>query len=204
MNLAILDIDGTLTDTGDVDTECFLNALRDCFTLADIETDWSLYTHPTDAGILEELFQRHFKRTPATDEIAHMQNSFVGHLQRARSHNDSAFSQVEGAEEFLIHLDGHSTWASVVATGGWALSALFKLQAANLSVACPIVSSDDGTSRKVILKRAIEAAQDFYDVRTFSRIVSVGYGVWDVTPAKTLRLPFVGIAPRAEAKRLRI
>lgn len=203
MNLAILDIDGTLTDTGDVDTECFLNALRDSFALADIEIDWSIYTHATDAGILEELFQRHFKRSPAKAEIAHMQKSFVGHLQRMHSHNNSAFSSVAGAEGFLTHLDRNSAWASVVATGSWALSALFKLRAANLPVACPIISSDDGTSREVILKKAIEVSQNFYHVKTFSRIVSVGDGVWDVRTARSLRLPFVGIGRGASADRLR-
>ncbi len=203
MNLAILDIDGTLTDTCDVDAECFLNALVDCFALADIEIDWSVYTHATDAGILEELFQRHFMRSPATDEIAHMQNTFAGHLQRAQGHNESAFSSVKGAGEFLIRLNGNRAWASVVATGGWAPAALFKLQAANLSVSCPIVSSDHGTSREVILKKAIETSQSFYHVKTFSRIVSVGDGVWDVRAAKSLRLPFVGIARGTAADRLR-
>ncbi|MGA3115356.1 MAG: hypothetical protein ABSF90_13105 [Syntrophobacteraceae bacterium] len=104
MKLAILDVDGTLTETSDLDTDCFTRAIEGCFALTGIETDWSLYVHPTDAGILEELFQRHFKRSPSAAEIAHVQNSFVGYLQRVVGHNDSAFSSVKGAGHFLTNL----------------------------------------------------------------------------------------------------
>ena len=72
MKIVVFDIDGTLTQTNDADTDCFVRALKDCFALHDIETDWSGYTHSTDAGIMEELFQRHFKRNPSNVEIYHM------------------------------------------------------------------------------------------------------------------------------------
>jgi phosphoglycolate phosphatase-like HAD superfamily hydrolase len=90
MKLVILDVDGTLTETSDLDTDCFMHALEDCFALTGIETDWSVYTHSTDAGILEELFQKHFKRSPSAAEIARLQSSFVGHLQRVFDYNDLA------------------------------------------------------------------------------------------------------------------
>lgn len=203
MQLAIFDVDGTLTETSDLDTDCFTHAIEECFALTGIETDWSLYVHPTDAGILEELFQRHFKRSPSAAEIAHVQNSFVGHLQRVLGHNNSTFPSVKGAGHFLTHLCRDTGWACVVATGGWSLSARFKLRASDLVVPCPIISSDDAISRKEILKQAIEASLRFYDVDGFSRIVSVGDSVWDVETAKSLRLPFVGIAQGSRADRLK-
>ena len=55
MKIVVFDIDGTLTQTNDADTDCFVRALKDCFALNDIETDWSGYTHSTDAGIMKEL-----------------------------------------------------------------------------------------------------------------------------------------------------
>ena len=81
MNLVILDIDGTLTETSDVDADCFTLALKECFGIDGIETDWSLYAHTTDVWILDELFQKHFNRSPSADEVTQMQNSFVDHLQ---------------------------------------------------------------------------------------------------------------------------
>lgn len=203
MKLVVLDIDGTLMQTNDADTDCFVSALEDCFALTDIETDWSLYTHSTDAGIMEELFQKHFKRSPSHDEIAHMQNSFVRHLQLLHDSDNAALMSVAGAEDFLACLSAGKEWGPVIATGGWAASARFKFQAANLFVPCPIVSSDDGVSREAIIGQAIQTALGFYRIDGFSRIVSVGDAIWDVNTAKTLRLPFVGITQGAGADRLR-
>lgn len=203
MKLVILDIDGTLTQTNDADADCFVRALADCFVLSGIETDWSLYTHSTDAGIMEELFQKHFKRSPFPAEIVHMQHSFVRHLQLMHGSGTPAFLPVAGAADFLTRLFASNEWVSVVATGSWAVTAHFKLQAANLSVPCPIVSSDDGLSREAILRQAIESSLRFYSVESFSRIVSIGDGIWDVKTARSLRLPFVGIARGVKVDRLR-
>lgn len=203
MKLVVLDIDGTLTQTNDADTDCFVSALEECFALTNIETDWSLYTHSTDAGIMEELFHKHFRRSPSHDEIARMQNSFVSQLQLMHDSDEAAFISVAGAADFLACLFANKEWGSVLATGGWAASARFKLQAANLFVPCPIVSSDDGVSREAIIEQAIQTCLGFYRVDGFSRIVSVGDAIWDVNTAKTLRLSFVGIAQGARADRLR-
>ncbi len=204
MNLAILDIDGTLTNTNTVDTECFLKALEDCFTLSGIETDWSLYTHATDAAILEEIFQKHLRRNPSTDETTRLQNSFLAHLQSAFEICPEMFSAVEGAGDSLSVLKGDPEWAYVVATGGWDLIATFKLAAADLSVKSPIISCHDGITRETILQKPLEASLVFYNVSRFSRMVSLGDGVWDVKAAKFLDLPFVGIGRGSRAERLAV
>jgi len=72
MKLVILDIDGTLTATNHVDTDCFVSAFTHCFGVAVIETDWALYPHATDSGIMQELFIEHFGRGPSQQEIAQM------------------------------------------------------------------------------------------------------------------------------------
>jgi len=203
MKLVVLDIDGTLTQTNEVDPDCFVRALSDCFALSGIETDWSLYTNSTDAGIMKELFQKHFRRSPSDAEIVHMQNSFVRHLQLVHGSGAPTFMPVAGAADFLAHLSESNEWVSVIATGGWAVSAQFKLRAANLSVPCPIVSSDDGLSREEIVRQAIEASLRIYRVESFSRIVSIGDGIWDVNAARSLGLSFIGIARGARADRLR-
>lgn len=202
MKLAILDIDGTLTKTNDIDTECFLSALDDCFALSDIQTDWSLYKHATDAAILQEIFRNHFNRIPTVAEVEHLQNSFLAYLQRAYEHGDARFSAVEGAGDFLERMGRNTEWAYAIATGGWALTARFKLQVANLSVECPMITSDEAVSREAILEKAVEASLSFYGVEGFSRSVSIGDGVWDVKAARSLSLPFVGIGSGAGAERL--
>ena len=89
-----------------------------------------------------------------------------------------------------------------MATGGWALTARYKLRVANLSVDCPIVTSDEAISREAILEKAIDASLCFYGVKDFRRTVSIGDGVWDVKAARSLGLPFVGIGRGAGAERL--
>jgi FMN phosphatase YigB (HAD superfamily) len=39
--LVVFDIDGTLTDTNDVDDECFRRAVADIFALSYTSLDWS-------------------------------------------------------------------------------------------------------------------------------------------------------------------
>ncbi len=139
MNLAILDIDGTLTNTNIVDTECFLKALEACFSISDIQTDWSLYMHATDAGILGEIFQKQFVRNPSVAETTRFQNAFLANLRSAFDLRREMFSAVDGASEFLARLSEEPQWAYAVATGGWGLSARFKLEAADLFVKSPII-----------------------------------------------------------------
>lgn len=51
----MFDIDGTLIESDDFDSECFTEAVKEV-TGFDIDTDWSRYEHVTDAGILNEFF----------------------------------------------------------------------------------------------------------------------------------------------------
>src|SRR5262245_10379213 len=62
--------------------------------------------------------------------------------------------------------------------------------------------ADDARSRADIVQLARERAEAFYE-RRFNRVVSVGDGVWNVQTATALGLPFVGIATRSKADRLR-
>ncbi len=52
MRLVMFDIDGTLTDTVNVDKECYVRSLAEACGFVDIETDWSRYEHATDARVL--------------------------------------------------------------------------------------------------------------------------------------------------------
>jgi beta-phosphoglucomutase-like phosphatase (HAD superfamily) len=49
MNLAIFDIDGTLTESVAVDEACFVQAFRDVFGIKWINTNWLEYNFQTDA-----------------------------------------------------------------------------------------------------------------------------------------------------------
>ena len=53
-SLVIFDIDGTLTDTVEVDDRCFLRALEVALSLDQVSDDWAAYPDVTDAGMVAE------------------------------------------------------------------------------------------------------------------------------------------------------
>ena len=65
MTLVMFDIDGTLAETFQVDSECYVQALKDVFGFSDVNTDWSSYKHTSDSGILNELVQSRLGRAVA-------------------------------------------------------------------------------------------------------------------------------------------
>ena len=56
MKLAVFDLDGTLTATNAVDDACFVRALRIVFDIDLINTNWTAYSHVTDASVMAVAF----------------------------------------------------------------------------------------------------------------------------------------------------
>ena len=67
MQLAIFDIDGTLTDTNAADNACFLQAFEESLGIRNIDTDWTSYRYSTDSGIVSEILGRHRRRADQED-----------------------------------------------------------------------------------------------------------------------------------------
>ncbi|MFL6231736.1 MAG: HAD family hydrolase [Thermoanaerobaculia bacterium] len=201
MRLAIFDLDGTLTDTNAVDEECYLEAAAAELGLA-LNPDWSAYPHCTDAGIAREALAGFFGR-PASDlEIDRWRERFVALLRNRLAQDPARFSAIPGAIALLSRLPGEG-WHLCIATGGWGRSAEIKRRAAGLPQEVPIFSSDLHHTREGILEIAIHRMRELHGVSSYDRIVSLGDGVWDVSAAAGLRLPFVGVGRGARADRLR-
>jgi beta-phosphoglucomutase-like phosphatase (HAD superfamily) len=81
MKLAIFDIDGTLTETNEVDDECFVKAFAASHQITEIETDWTKYTHVTDSGLVSEIFRQKLGRSP-NQKIFSFQKSLYRKSQR--------------------------------------------------------------------------------------------------------------------------
>jgi phosphoglycolate phosphatase-like HAD superfamily hydrolase len=194
MNLAIFDIDGTLTKTDRVDDICFVRALADAHSITEVSTDWAGYPHTTDSAIMFHLFQEKFNRAPVEAELLKFKSSFAGFLQGYRGKDSSLFAEIAGASLMLGRLNQEPEWRVAIASGGWRVSATFKLKVAGIEVDdLPAAFADDGFSREEILQSAVSRAQALYQQRHFARIVSIGDGLWDVRTARNLRFPFLGI-----------
>jgi phosphoglycolate phosphatase-like HAD superfamily hydrolase len=59
MNLAVFDLDGTLIESSDVDTACFITAWRNAHDIDCSRLSWSSFENIIDRGIAESLCERH-------------------------------------------------------------------------------------------------------------------------------------------------
>jgi len=193
MRIALFDIDGTLTESNEIDSICFADAFRDVFGVA-IDTDWDSYQHTTDRGIVVEALRRARGREADAQEIALHRTRFVQLLGERMTE----LNEIPGAAAFLDQVQARD-WRVVLCTGAWSESARLKLLRAELPTGLPLASCDDDIAREEILRRGFAlAGGGDGDV-----IVSFGDAPWDVRAAANLRLPFIGIAAGARAESLR-
>jgi phosphoglycolate phosphatase-like HAD superfamily hydrolase len=194
MNLAIFDIDGTLTNTNSVDDRCFVDAMAEAHAITDISTDWASYPHTTDSGIMDHVFQEKLGRGPEESELGKFKSCFVSLLSAQYNSQASNFDEIAGASRALDRLKRTPDWAIAIATGSWRESALLKLKAARIDVDdVPAAYAEDGLSREEILESAVSQSIEQYGVSSFEKIVSIGDGLWDLRTAHRLGFSFLGI-----------
>ena len=204
MKLAIFDIDGTLTETNEVDDECFVKAFAASHQVTDIETDWTKYTHVTDSRLVSEIFNQRLGRSPNEEDFLIFKSCFIENLNEFASNDKTLFAEVSNAKTMLEKLSLKKDWVIALATGSFYDSAKLKLEKAKMNIKdFPIGTADDAISREEILQTAIEKSLEKYGLEEFEKIVSIGDGVWDVRTAKNLRLDFIGIASGKRAEALR-
>jgi len=201
MNLAIFDIDGTLTESNDIDDACYVQEFEDVLGIRGINTNWLDYRYQTDSGLAVEICRQHLDRDPAIAEIGKLQFRFVELLALA-VHSGQPIREVGGAAAALRRLGRSPRWKTAIATGGWREPAQFKLASAELRIdGLPWAHADDALDRVDIIQIAISRAKQRYGQFAFDRIVYVGDGVWDVRAASILGIEFLGIAAGDKAAR---
>jgi phosphoglycolate phosphatase-like HAD superfamily hydrolase len=194
MQLAIFDIDGTLTNTNRVDNECFVKALAEAHAITEIDTDWATYPHTTDSGITLHIFQEKFGRNAEEAELGKFKCCFINMLSEQYQSNSSSFAEIAGASIALNRLKRESDWAVAIATGCWRESALLKLRAARIDIdGIPAAYAEDGLSREEILQAAVSQSLGQYQLNSFGKIISIGDGLWDVRTARRLNFAFIGV-----------
>jgi phosphoglycolate phosphatase-like HAD superfamily hydrolase len=199
--LAVFDIDGTLTDTNTVDDECFLRAVSEVLDIDVALLDWSGAPHVTDSDLLRWFAEQHCGRSLQPGESDAVLDRFLTLLSAQLATAPERFRPVSGAPLVFDALR-RANWRVALATGGWESSAQLKLRAIGLDpTTVPLASASDAMTRVAILELARDRAAPHGE--TFSRIVSIGDGVWDVRAAADLRWPFVGIGTGDRVQRLR-
>jgi len=195
----ILDLDGTLMPTAEIDNICFWQAVSAVFDTPDHPPDLHDFEHVTDSGILHEWCVREMGRPPRVDEAARVKLIFEQRLEFAFRAQPADFDPMPGVIDWLtaIRASGHAF--AGIATGGWEHSARLKLKLSGLDrFELPLASSDDAVKRTDIMR--IAALRTLGHAATENTAFTyVGDGVWDLRASRELDWAFVGIASGARA-----
>jgi len=198
MNVAIFDIDGTLTDTMAVDMECFVRALREELGV-EPPAHWHTLDDVTDSTIVAEACRVAGKSPPDPRSEAKMANRVGELLSEIAAVEPSRFLPIPGAAFILEELK-HRDWGVGMATGAWRPSARIKLKTAALPVAgVPLVTSSDFPARTAIISESVRRAGGDPSADT---VVYFGDGVWDGRAAEQVGCHFVGIGSGDRGERL--
>lgn len=199
----ILDLDGTLMPSAEIDNQCFWEAVFRYFDVANSMPDLHGFKHVTDAGILEEWCIGELGRPPRVEEIERIKEQFLHLLNTAAETHPGSFTPLPGVSECLQSASRNKLVHTAIATGGWRRSAKLKLELSGLDrFNLPLASSDDAVARTEIMQiaatRAFIQQQDcrvdyFY----------VGDGVWDFQASQKLGWNFIGIAAGEPAELLK-
>ncbi len=197
MNLVMLDIDGTLTQSYEYDREIFGLAIAEVLGCQPIDADLNKYKDKTSIGVTQEAIRCATGRNSTVEEINEVKRRVLLRLERKYQESPKIFCEVPGAAGFLEKLRKLNGVAIAIATGCWLNEALFKLKASGLSVdGIPMATSDDNRNRRKIMRIAAEKARDFNACPRFEKVVYLGDGSWDLQFSRSLGYGFIGIGPR--------
>ncbi|WP_175469435.1 HAD family hydrolase [Desulfoluna spongiiphila] len=185
MNLIMFDIDGTLIESCGFDADCYLKAVK-TVTGVELNTDWTLYTHITDAGILDEFItmeglheNRDALHRQVKEEFTYLVSS---HLKA------SPVREVDGAVDFLTLLQARSDVEIALATGGWEETAKAKLRSAGFD---PTDVAFASCSDHVQRTRVMQTAESRCRSHAFATKTYFGDGPWDKTASRELDYQFI-------------
>lgn len=192
MNHVMLDIDGTLIQSYELDEQCFVSAVKEVTGLT-LSSDWEAYPHATDKGILQTFIERQAPHYSLEILERLVKPIFIRNITH-RLRQEPA-KEIHGAKEFVSYLQQSEQHIVSVATGGWGETARLKLESAGFN--CDdlvIASSNDHYSRTQIMR----LAQAKVDQNATLPVTYFGDASWDVKACKALGVNLVIVGNRAE------
>lgn len=185
----IFDINGTLVESYDFDSLCYMEAVRDVLGEVAIHDSWEKYNHVTDSGILQQIIEEN-ELNNAAGLIAEVRGVFGAKIRRYIDDGGTC-ELVPGAPEALARLvkDGFKVGLS---TGGWRHMARMKLQRAGIPIdSLPLTSSDDDVDRVRIMEKCLNRLGGYPQ-----RAIYVGDGIWDLKASANAGCAFIGVGER--------
>ncbi|MBW9273849.1 MAG: HAD family hydrolase [Candidatus Thiodiazotropha sp. (ex. Lucinisca nassula)] len=190
MHHIMFDVDGTLVRSYELDEICYLEAVYEV-SGHHLDTDWTKYSHISDAGILEQYIIENGLDAGGNSIRTEVKELFTNKIASHLKKNPA--QQVPGAAKFIAELRRLENLSLSVATGGWYETALMKLESAAIDISgIPIASSNNHFSRTEIMKIAKEKAIGKIKVPC----TYFGDGEWDKKACEELGYNFVLVGNR--------
>jgi len=187
-SLIVFDIDGTVANS-EKQHGASINYGFEQTACHEINRDWNSYDHVTDKHIYSKIFEVNHKRTATDADI----DTFQEHVMHKLKTLDR-IEEIPGAARFIQQVWDSEAWDLAFATGSLYESALKKLGDPGIKYKPSIViASNRIESREGIIRAAEEAAKRMFQVNHYEHILSCGDALWDVTTAKKLNLPLLGV-----------
>ncbi len=190
MKLVIFDIDGTIVDSVEADSRCYIQAFKELFDIDLGRVDWNTFTHVTDTGLAIEIFEFYLNRKPSKQELEALKAHFYHLLLKEKE----KFREIKGARDFISQLKQNDSFELGFATGGWKETAVLKCESIGLDLnAYLLKSSNDHFARNKIIELLINEVRSIHQVSEFERIVYFGDGLWDLRTCEQLGIDFIGV-----------
>lgn len=184
MHHIMFDIDGTLVESFDFDSDCFVRAVKEVINV-EIEAHWSKYLQVTDAGILNSIIESNGIEDKEAC-FALIKNNFISKIKQYIK--TTGVKSIPGANLFLEKLKSMENVSLSLATGGWYETAILKLNAAGINYSgIPIASANDHSDRTEIMKMAATRAGHGSSIP----YTYFGDAIWDQNACKQLGLNFI-------------
>lgn len=191
-NLFLLDIDGALVDSNNLELDCYVKAVNEVLGV-EMDTDLTQYANLTDAGVLDEIIAKHGIAESRSLIHRKVESRFSTLVQQAIKESPETVHEAMGAKEFLNHIKDFQDTHIAIATSGWASTAKLKLRAAGFDISnVTFASASDALSRTEIMAlAAFRAKQDSGVV--FDRRVVFAHGDRNKHASQELGYDFVEV-----------
>lgn len=199
----ILDIDGTLIPTHQIDNECYWEAVEQVFGQHARSIDLLDYSHVSDMGIIEQWCMESLGRLPTRPELDELRELFLQMIKAISLQQPHLFHPRGGLVPWLEQSWRQPGTRLAIATGGWGNTAAYKLEFSGLArFNMPLATSDDASRRTDIMRIAIERLR-LNGADTRGSVTYIGDGPWDLLASKELGWSFIGIAEGERARTLK-